>query len=209
VTIESVRNAFSGIWSGKRSGKIGVTVPSTPESMSNGGSPEVSTFGGVAILKDDNDDDFTDLRDPFASPRAGKVRRIPSSGVASVDLPEDGYREPSEDPFATTRSFRKGRRLQIAPTYPLPGQSESYATYLLTGTESTTFFSRIGDVPPCSKEHRRERRTRKRMQLQRGAIVPMARLPVLADVDFDVEEALLTQRLLKRLDDDVHVSGVS
>jgi len=202
VTIESVRNAFSGIWSGKRGGKTGVTVPSTPsESISNGGSPEMSTFSGVAIL--DNDDDFTDLRDPFASPRAGKVRRIPSSGVASVDLSEDGYGEPSEDLFATTRSSRKGRRLPISPTYPLPGQSESN---LLTSAESTTYSSRIGDVPPYSKEHRKERRTRKRMQ--RGAIIPMARLPVLADVDFDVEEALLTQRLLKRLDDDVHVSGV-
>jgi len=205
VTIENVRNAFSGIWSTKRGGKTRVTVPST-EIISNGGSPEVSTFGGVAILKDDNDDDFTDLRDPFASPRAGKVRRIPSSGVASVNLSEDGYGEPSEDLFTTTRSLRKGRRLPITPTYPLPGQSESYATYLLTGTESPTCFSRIGDAPPYSKEHRKERRTRKRMQ--RGSIIPMARLPVLADVDFDVEEALLTQKLLKRLDDDMHGSGV-
>jgi hypothetical protein len=93
-------------------------------------------------------------------------------------------------------------RLPATPegySYTVPGQSESYATYSLTGTESTTYFSRIGDVPPHAKikEHRKGRRARKRVK--RGPTIPMAKLPVLDDADFDVEEALLAQRLLKAI----------
>ena len=194
-------------------------VPSTPcESVNNRGSPEASTFGGVAIVEDDNDDDFMDLRDPFASPRVGKVRRIPSGGCAGatrVDLSEDGDYEPCEDPLATAGGFKKTNTWRRSPTTPtkgylpsVPGESDSYATYSLTGTESTTYFGTLGDVPlhAKSKEHRKERRARKRMQ--RRPIIPMTKLPVLDDVDFDVEEALLTQKLLKRLDDDIYGPGV-
>jgi hypothetical protein len=83
------------------------------------------------------------------------------------------------------------------------GQSDNYATaYSSTGAESRAYFGRI-DVPfhAKSKEYRKERRVRKRVQ--RGPKLPMATSPVLDDVDLDVEEALLTQMLLRRLDDDM------
>jgi hypothetical protein len=51
------------------------------ESIGNRGSLEASTFGGVAILKDDIDDDFMDLRDPFASPRVGRYGEYRVVGV--------------------------------------------------------------------------------------------------------------------------------
>jgi hypothetical protein len=213
VTIESVKNAFSGVWSGKRSGKTGVQqspVPSiTSESIKNRGSLEASTLGRVMILEDDDDGDFMDLRDPFASPRAGKVRRIPSSGMAGFDSSEDGHGEPCKDVLVTTGGIRRKMnawgRLPISPkgyssSNTVPGQSEA-TTYSPTSAESKAYF-RIGDVPlhAKSKEHRKERRARR---MQRSP-----KLPVLADVDVDVEEALLTQRLLKRLDDDMRRSEV-
>lgn len=189
VSIEGVKNAFSGIWSGKR-GRTGVQKSPVSETINRRGSLESSTLGGVIILEDDGGDDFMDLRDPFASPRAGKVRTIPSggcAGTASVESSEDGHGESSKDVLVTGNIRRK--------------MNESHLTFSLSDVESRARFSRIGEVPlhAKSKEYRKERRAKKRMQ--RGPTISMTKLPILDDVDFDVEEALLTQKLLKRLDD--------
>lgn len=217
VTIESVKNAFSGVWSGKRSGQAEVLqspVPSTTsESIGGRESLEASTLGGVVILEDDSDGDFLDLRDPFASPRVGKVLRPSgvSAGMASVDSSEDGHEELHRDVLVSTKGFRRKTntwgRLPMSPresSIVIPRQSEGYATaYTLSGAESRAYFSRIRDVPRHAKSKEcRKGRARKRTQGDPKTL--MTKLPVLDDVEFDVEEALLAQRLLKRLDNDVH-----
>jgi len=231
ITMGSVRNAFAGVLLGKgnssslRSGKGATAAAAVGGDLSHG-------LGDMVIMEDDNDDgDFRHLRDPFASPRAGRVRRTPSGvdGMMTVESSEDGHA--CENVFVGGGEC--GRRMNAWGRLPLRGYAYSGSSHPdanAPGMANLDYASSASSLAgPMSmaaagvvqrrsgtnlggkqRRHRRERRTRKTTLTgfgglkntvsHRGDAVMTGSVD--EDVTFDVEEALLVQRLLKSLDDD-------
>ena len=234
ITMGSVRNAFAGVWSGKGSSSSLRSGKSTtaPSAAAVGGDLSYGLGGETVIMEDDNDDgDCRHLRDPFASPRAGRVRRTPSGvrdGMMSLDSSEDGHT--GEDVFVAVGGC--GRRMNAWGRLPMRGYAyggsphpDANASGIANPDYASSASSLAGPMPIAAagavqrrtgtnlvgkqRKHRRERRTRKttsagfsgpKNTASQGGDVVMIGI-VDEDGAFDVEEALLAQRLLKSLDD--------
>ena len=177
MNMGSVRNAFAGVGA-KVSARMSINSAST---RSSAGATASNT---VASGMDDIDGDFMDLRDPFASP--------PPSKLVSMNMNAWG-------------------RLPISSsTLPLPGTAPEASIGGVVSSEVTNRKK--------AHSHHGERRKYKKEKRARKVAVTTAAAGVLVetssslhgysapcsageeDADFGVEEALLSQRLLRRLD---------
>ena len=135
---------------------------------------------GMEMVIDDIDGDFMDLRDPFASP--------PPSKLVSVNMNAWG-------------------RLPVPSTLPLPSttpETSNGGGASLEVTNRKKAHSHHGE----RRKHKKEKRARK-VAVTAGVLAETSSslhgysAPCSAgeeDADFGVEEALLSQRLLRRLD---------
>ena len=166
----TVRNAFAGVGA-KVSARMSINSAST---RSSAGATASNTVVGMGM--DDTDGDFMDLRDPFASP--------PPSTLVSA-----------------------WRRSPIPSTLPLPGTAPETSN---RGGASLEIANRkkAHSYHGERRKHKKEKRACK-VAVTAGVLVETNSslhgysAPCSAgeeDVDFGVEEALLSQRLLRRLD---------
>lgn len=231
ITMGSVRNAFAGVWSGKGSSSSlrSGNSATAPSAAAVSGDLGYGLGGESVIMEDENDDDgdFRHLRDPFASPRTGRVKRTPSGvrdGMMSVDSSEDGHH--GEDVFVGA-----GGRMNAWGRLPLRGcayggspHPDANAPGIANLDYASSASSLAGPMPMAAtgvvqrrtganlggkqRKHRRERRTKKTASAGfdgRKSTVSHGDVVMIGSVDedgaFDFEAALLTQRLLKSLDD--------
>ena len=171
----TVRNAFAGVGA-KVSARMSINSASTRSSAGAAASDTVAPSVGMGM--DDIDGDFMDLRDPFASPQSSKL-------------------------------VNAWGRLAIPSTLPLPGTTPE--------TSNGGISSEIANRKKAHsyhgerRKHKKEKRDRKVVDTTAGVLVETnsslhgygLSAPCSAgeeDADFGVEEALLSQRLLRRLD---------
>jgi len=205
----SVRSAFAG---------VGAMMTTRMGSSCNAISPPTSPGLGAMIM-DDPDGDFMDLRDPFAPPppATSHVRRSTSEGNAkgdnflSVDSSDDGHGQ--EDVFGSAGSNLLsgsvgsiGRKMSAWGRLPIPARSApSQAEPTTVAIPSRKRLnSSSARASTKARKHRKEKRTRKTTLTSLGGVkVSAAASKTLdEDGDYNFEEALLTQRLLRRLDSD-------
>ncbi|KAF9526527.1 hypothetical protein CPB83DRAFT_857677 [Crepidotus variabilis] len=197
---ENVKSAL-GLASGSGSGR-------THQRGTTAGQSASYAFGGeVVIMEDENDGDFTNLKDPFASATLPlKVRRSGSIETSYEFTVEDGIfssRQSSEDPHGrssiedvliprSAKALRGATRMSAWGR--LPVQEMAYAKPegpRLPGS-AKTYSGSISSGGGKSRKHK-DKRTK------RSSRVPVRRTSRTLDDDA-VEEALLAQRLLLRLD---------
>jgi len=180
----TVRNAFAGVGA-KVSARMSVSSASTRSSAGGGGATARNTVASSVVgigMDDDIDGDFMDLRDPFAPPPPSKL-------VTAWGIPP-------------------------SPTLPLPAPAPetSNGGISLEIANRKKAHSYHGERKKHNKKEKRDRKG--------GGVIAAAGLlletnpsslhgyglsaaPCSAgeeDADFGVEEALLSQRLLRRLD---------
>ncbi|KAF5328705.1 hypothetical protein D9619_011713 [Psilocybe cf. subviscida] len=217
ITMGSVRSAFAG---------VGARMSSATSRMSVTSAAGVSMRNGQragAGEGTDDDGDFMDLRDPFASPPPafGKVKThgtvknsnlfAPSGPKFSEDFLSVNEVQGEEEGMTTQKETvidgNDRRRMTAWGRLPMPARQISAATSNRSSYTSTSKSSRAtgktSTVNRKQKRESREKRTRKTSALStlsRTAAGSAGSKGDTEDVDFGLEEALLSQRLLSRLD---------
>ena len=171
----TVRNAFAGVGA-KVSARMSINSASTRSSAGAAASDTVAP--SVRMGMDDIDGDFMDLRDPFASPQSSKLVNawgrlaIPSTLLLPGTAPETskGGISPEIANRKKAHSYHGERRKQKKEKRDRKA-ADTTAGVLV---ETNSSLHGYGLSAPCSAGEE--------------------------DADFGVEEALLSQRLLRRLD---------
>jgi len=199
IKLSAVRNAFAGV--GARMSSRMSNVPS----MTRGGPG--STFS--EMFMENSDGDFMDLRDPFASPPAAAVVVTPTKKT-----PKKGARAKKGDNFLIIDAYGPDdmecgdgkRRMSAWGKLPMPTRPFSPAANpgAKRNTNGSIHSGRSGaKVAVGHRKQKKERRARlPSMASALGAMKAVASRVGEEDADFGIEEALLSQRLLKRLDAD-------
>jgi len=207
IRLSAVRNAFAG---------VGARMSSRTSVNSNAPSPMRGDLGSRLsdMVMETNDGDFMDLRDPFASPPAAATLVTPTKKTL-----KNGAKAKEGDNFLVIGpndvEGGDGRRRMSAwgklpmPTRPFspaanPGASTVGAK---RNTNSSNRSGRSGaKVAAGHRKQKKEKRARKTtlpsMASALSAMKGVALRIGEEDADFGIEEALLSQRLLKRLDAD-------
>ena len=207
MKLSAVRNAFAGV--GARMSSRMSNVPST----TRGGTG--STFNEIVMENDDGD--FMDLRDPFASSPAAATLVAPTKTL------KNGARAKEGDNFLVIDAYGPDdvesgdgrRRMSAWGTLPMPTRPFSPAAAnpgtsavgAKRNTNSSNRSSRSGAKAAVGhRKQKKERRAKKTtLPSMASALGPMKGVISRVgeeDADFSIEEALLSQRLLKRLDAD-------
>ena len=174
----TVRNAFAGVGA-KVSARMSINSASTRSSAGAAASNTVAPSVGMGM--DDIDGDFMDLRDPFASPPPSKL----VSAWGRLPIP-------------------------TSSTLPLPGTAPAPETSNGSISLEVANMKKAHSYHGERRKHKKEKRACK-VDVNAGVLVDTnsslhgygAAAPCSAgeeDADFGVEEALLSQRLLRRLD---------
>jgi len=207
MKIGSMRNAFAGV--GALMSHSNARNNGTANSSANGTAPGIGE-----MITEDSDGDFMDLRDPFASPppSTSKARRsISTSGSGGQNaLSADPSREqPVDEELFGSGGINfggsgSGRKMNAWGRLPMPARMTSIpSTPVLASTSRRAANASGARVVGRQRSHRRERRTRKTTLTGLGGLKnPIGLRTADDDMEIDLEEALLAQRLLRRLDSD-------
>ncbi|KAH9484913.1 hypothetical protein JR316_0001815 [Psilocybe cubensis] len=208
--METVRSTFAivGARMSNATSRMSVTS-STGASLRNGGG---HGFGEMVL--EDIDGDFMDLRDPFASPP-------PASNIATVAIPSslqgrkhsgkvprgdgDVDRNVLEEADALKRKMSTWGRLPMPASTSAAGNGSS--TVSGTAHKRHSFVNgrpvvRVVGKPSSGhhRKHKKEKRSRKVTLPSMSSAMGPVKVGSPEDADFGLEEALLSQRLLNRLD---------
>ena len=206
MRLSAVRNALAGV--GARMSRMSVNS-STPSTMRGGPG---CTFSDMVM--ETNDGDFMDLRDPFASPPAAATLVTPTKKTL-----KNGAKAKEGDNFLVIDAYGPNdveggdgrRRMSAWGKLPMPTRPFSPAGTSTVGTKrntnSSNRSSRSGAKAAIGhRKQKKEKRARKTtlpsMASALGAMKGVALRIGEEDADFGIEEALLSQRLLKRLNAD-------
>ncbi|PPQ82459.1 hypothetical protein CVT25_007257 [Psilocybe cyanescens] len=216
--METVRSTFASVGARMSSATSRMSVTSSAGASLRGG----GGHGFGEMIMEHIDGDFMDLRDPFASPP-------PASNIATVAVPATTI--PSKKSSGKNRGSEREkngagndgaekvpdalkRKMNTWGKLPMPVRSFSPAPSAGSGNASSSGAKRHSFVNgrpvvrvvgrPSSvhhRKHKKERRSRKAtLPSMASAMGPLK--AGAEDADFGLEEALLSQRLLNRLDSD-------
>jgi hypothetical protein len=209
MRLSAVRNALAGV--GARMSRMSVNS-NAPSTMRGGPG---CTFSDMVM--ESNDGDFMDLRDPFASPPAAATLVTPTKKTL-----KNGAKAKEGDNFLVIDAYGPNdveggdgrRRMSAWGKLPMPTRPFSPAANPGTSTvgtkrntNSSNRSSRSGAKAAVGhRKQKKEKRARKTtlpsMASALGAMKGVALRIGEEDADFGIEEALLSQRLLKRLNAD-------
>lgn len=218
--MDTVRSAFAGVGARMSSAtsrmRVTSSVVATPQ---RGSIPQVVN----AMIAEDSDGDFMDLRDPFAPPPLAttalpKAAAKSAKGTRQWDnfLVIDAYEpEGVETAAGAGGGAAKGartrrRRMSAWGRLPMPARTlspvpSSGAASVATGVpkKATKATNRLSRGKGGVRKTRKENRTRKAtLSNVTGALTAAKAAGARSgeeDADFGIEEALLSQRLLRRL----------
>ena len=226
MNMGTVRNAFAEVGA-KVSARMSSNSALTRGSAGIAAGGTVAPIVGMGIGMDDTDGDFMDLRDPFAPPPPSKLVSLLRggdhigggsdfcvSGDGGVEVAE--YDDDDSVEVGRMSSITGGKRranmnawgrVPMRSTLPLPGSAPE---------ASSGSVSLLAAKPHC--HHGERRKYKKDKRARKSAAATAAGNGVLVerdsslhgynsaynageeDADFGFEEALLSQRLLRRLD---------
>jgi len=197
-TMDTVRSAFAGV-SARMS--MRTSMHSTATGSTKGGTPNGGNFGET--IAEDRYGDFMDLCDPFASPPM-PVSTIPIAPVVKKKPSKHGSvtREVGDNSWVDSSILEGIEELgtkKMSAWGKLPMPVRSYSPNLGTSSKRHSGNGRVAVVRVVgkpSRRHKKDRRSRK-STLPGSSTKPQS---LAEDADFGLEEALLSQRLLSRLD---------
>ncbi|KAF8971195.1 hypothetical protein BDZ97DRAFT_1346228 [Flammula alnicola] len=212
-TMDTVRSAFAG---------VGARMSSATARMSVNGGAGGSTRGGLGsrfgeTVMEDSDGDFMDLRDPFASPPPatskllGGMMKNRKSGTGAA---KEGDNFLVIDSYEPEDVDGRGRRMMMSAWGKFPMPVRSLSPIPSSGAPSTASVKRNskgttrteGKPATGHRKHKKEKRTKKSTLPSMANALSSAKAGTLRagdeDADFGLEEALLSQRLLRSLDSD-------
>ncbi|KDR74972.1 hypothetical protein GALMADRAFT_248792 [Galerina marginata CBS 339.88] len=210
MTMGTVRNAFAGVGARMSNATMRMSVNGNGVVGSGMGKLGSGNAFGEMIMED-GDGDFMDLRDPFASPPpASKITTsLGNAGdnVLMIDAASGRRTEGGNVAGGGTGGAGVRRRMSTWGKLPMPARSFSPVP---SAGSSTTAGSkknlnavaravRIVGKPSAHRKHKK--RSRKSATLP-SMTTALGAMNMKEDADFGIEEALLSQRLLSRLDND-------
>ncbi|KAF4620867.1 hypothetical protein D9613_000189 [Agrocybe pediades] len=187
-TMDTVRNAFAGVRLSMRASMHSTAAGSTKGTASVGEKITEDRYG-----------DFMDLCDPFASPpmsastiAISPVVRKKTSRHGSVA--RDGGSKVDEA-ISEEAEEQVERKMSAWGRLPMPARSNSPGPSSKRPSSGGRVAVRAVGKP--SRKHKKDKRSRKSTL---PGLTPKPPLNALEDADFGFEEAVLSQRLLSRLD---------
>ncbi|KAF8894352.1 hypothetical protein CPB84DRAFT_1294641 [Gymnopilus junonius] len=208
MTMGTVRNVFAGVGARMSSATIRMSVNGAPAVNGSRKSKAGLGHGFGEMVMEAGEGDFMDLRDPFAPPPPsgrnkvdGEIERLWEIDSGLVHGP-GGLNVPGDEAGVTGPR----RRMSSWGKLPMPARPISPALSAVNGNVSgaSTKKTIIGSaqraariVGKPSRKHKKKSRRSAMLSSANGGIKPGEE-----DEDFGLEEALLSQRLLNRLDAD-------
>ncbi|KJA27621.1 hypothetical protein HYPSUDRAFT_74656 [Hypholoma sublateritium FD-334 SS-4] len=218
-TMDTVRSAFAGVGARMSSATSRMSVTSSVvATQQREGIPQA-----VSAIAEDSDGDFMDLRDPFAPPppattalpkavakRAKGTRQWDNFLVIDAYEPEEAEAGAGVGGGVAKGARARRRRMSAWGRLPMPARAlspvpSSGGASVATGApkKGTKAANRLSRGKTGVRKTKKEKRTRKAtLSNVTGALASAKAAGSRSgeeDADFGIEEALLSQRLLRRL----------
>ncbi|PPQ97583.1 hypothetical protein CVT26_002311 [Gymnopilus dilepis] len=209
MTMGTVRNVFAGVGARMSSATIRMSVSGSPTMNGSARGKAGLGHGFGEMVMEAGEGDFMDLTDPFAPPPPSLRNKVETGIERFWEFNSEAVQEVGNGYPATGQASATGprRRMSAWGKLPMPARPSSPALSAVNGSRSETSSKRnilsgahrtVRIVGKPSRKHKKKAR--------RSTVLAATTTNIKAnaeDADFGLEEALLSQRLLSRLDADV------